>query len=126
MSDRYYCTYCDLNRNEKDCPQRCLSAFDKWFTLWDQTHDQEIRRLCEISWNAAFGAAAKPAYGPGTQDEIKHLSRQIDELLHHEALVADALQGILEIGKRDMSNPKYDGYFQFAKDALANWKAGRR
>jgi len=31
----------------------------------------------------------------------------------------EALQGILEIGKRDMSNPKYDGYFNTAKEALA-------
>ena len=31
----------------------------------------------------------------------------------------EALQGILEIGKRDMSNPKYDGYFNTAKAALA-------
>lgn len=30
-----------------------------------------------------------------------------------------ALRGILEIGKRDMSNPKYDGYFATASDAIA-------
>lgn len=30
-----------------------------------------------------------------------------------------ALRGILEIGKRDMSNPKYDGYFNEAREALA-------
>lgn len=35
----------------------------------------------------------------------------------HEALVA-ALQGIIEVGKRDLSNPKYDGYFEAAKQAL--------
>ncbi len=31
----------------------------------------------------------------------------------------EALQGILEIGKRDMSNPKYDGYFNTARAAVA-------
>src|SRR5208283_4636260 len=30
-----------------------------------------------------------------------------------------ALKGILEIGKRDMRNPKYDGYFETAKAAIA-------
>ncbi len=35
----------------------------------------------------------------------------------HEKLV-EALSSILEIGKRDMSNPKYDGYFENAKQTL--------
>jgi hypothetical protein len=28
------------------------------------------------------------------------------------------LRGILEIGKRDLSNPKYDGYFDTARQAI--------
>lgn len=35
----------------------------------------------------------------------------------HDELV-EALKGIIEIGKRDVSNPKYDGYFEKAKQAL--------
>lgn len=35
------------------------------------------------------------------------------------AKLVEALRGIIEIGKRDMSNPKYDGYFESAKEALA-------
>lgn len=31
----------------------------------------------------------------------------------------EALRGIIEIGKRDMSNPKYDGYFESACAAIA-------
>lgn len=34
-------------------------------------------------------------------------------------LLYNALRGIVEIGKRDMTNPKYDGYFETAKVALA-------
>ena len=30
-----------------------------------------------------------------------------------------ALAGIIEIGKRDLSNPKYDGYFEEARSAIA-------
>ena len=32
--------------------------------------------------------------------------------------VLRALQGIIEIGKRDLSNPKYDPFFEEAKAAL--------
>lgn len=38
--------------------------------------------------------------------------------------VTKALEGILEIGKRDMSNPKYDGYFQTAEQAVKYAKEG--
>ena len=31
----------------------------------------------------------------------------------------EALRGILEIGKRNMTNPKYDTYFNEAREALA-------
>ena len=31
----------------------------------------------------------------------------------------EALQGIIEIGKRDMSNPKYDIYFEEAQQAIS-------
>ena len=30
----------------------------------------------------------------------------------------EALQNLVEIGKRDLSNPKYDGYFEAAKTAI--------
>lgn len=30
----------------------------------------------------------------------------------------EAVTGILGIGKRDMSNPKYDSYFEFAKNII--------
>ena len=42
---------------------------------------------------------------------LREATRQITEL-------RAALQGIIEIGKRDMSNPKYDGYFEAARRAL--------
>lgn len=31
----------------------------------------------------------------------------------------EALDGLLSLGKRDLSNPKYEGYFTSAKNALA-------
>ena len=35
---------------------------------------------------------------------------------HDEAL--ECLQAIVEIGKRDLTNPKYDGYFKAAKEII--------
>ena len=40
--------------------------------------------------------------------------------------VERALRGILEIGKRDLSNPKYDGYFAEARAALEKFSAGTK
>ena len=59
----------------------------------------------------------------------KHKQHSIDEgcwQCDNEARIAaaapallEALRAILEIGKRDMSNPKYDGYFESAYAAVA-------
>lgn len=32
-----------------------------------------------------------------------------------------ALTGLVEIGKRDMCNPKYDGYWETARDVLSRF-----
>jgi len=37
-----------------------------------------------------------------------------------------ALSGIIEIGKRDMSNPKYDSYFKTAIEALTKFTRGEK
>jgi hypothetical protein len=47
---------------------------------------------------------------------------------HDELLVqaAECLQNIIEIGKRDMSNPKYDGYFEEAREVLQKLNAEKQ
>lgn len=40
-------------------------------------------------------------------------------------VLVGALRGIIEIGKRDMSNSKYNSYFESAHDALANFNKAR-
>lgn len=51
-----------------------------------------------------------------------NIARQMEERWKEAnieiATLREALQGILEIGKRDMTNPKYDGYFEQAQQAL--------
>lgn len=34
--------------------------------------------------------------------------------------LSDALRGILELGRKDTSNPKYDSYYNAAREALGN------
>lgn len=41
------------------------------------------------------------------------------EGLQHESNLQEALQAIIEIGKRDLSNEKYDVYFENARAAIA-------
>ena len=53
------------------------------------------------------------------KSELSHWSWvRFKQLEEENATLREALQGILEIGKRDMTNPKYDGYFEQAQQAL--------
>jgi len=48
------------------------------------------------------------------QDAIK-----VASALNSRTELLEALEGLLQIGKRDMSNPKYDGYFEATRAAVA-------
>ena len=72
--------------------------------------------------------AAKDVQGMAYDAEIlgdDEYREGIDRKLADAYLIAAApdllaaLRGIIEIGKRDMSNPKYDGFFEFARAAIA-------
>jgi hypothetical protein len=55
-------------------------------------------------------------------DDVETPSREVAtanaRLIAAAPDLLEALQGILEIGKRDTTNPKYDGYFEVARAAL--------
>lgn len=53
-----------------------------------------------------------------------NIYRIIRDFQKREALLVEALDGILSIGKRDMTNEKYDGYFEAAKETLARINSG--
>ena len=44
---------------------------------------------------------------------------ELGRLRAEVSALREALCGIIDIGKRDMSNPKYDGYFDTARALLA-------
>jgi len=59
------------------------------------------------------------AYVQGYPDTPKEELEAVARMMHAAPKLLAALRGIVEIGKRDMSNPKYDGYFDYAREAIA-------
>lgn len=57
-----------------------------------------------------------------TKVAIQCWKEKCEQQAQQIATLREALQGILEIGKRDMTNPKYDGYFEQAKQAIKEVK----
>lgn len=86
----------------------------QWFqspTKCPSCGSQNIQTL----WEAVFDS--RP---PETEADVMRRERDTERArntrLEKEcAELLQALSGILDIGKRDMSNPKYDGYFDTAK-----------
>lgn len=78
-------------------------------------------QFCHCSGGACSGCEKstikifKQGFDKGAEEMAKIKDAQIEKLV-------EALSGILEIGKRDMSNPKYDGYFETATKALDNFR----
>lgn len=61
------------------------------------------------------------AYLPKTDAHVTVANKLLDHEAEQRRVIArlrEALEGILEIGKRDMTNPKYDVYFEQAQQAL--------
>ena len=54
--------------------------------------------------------------------KITRLEQKVDYLQDINRDLYVALQSILEIGKRDTTNSKYDGYWRTAKEAIARAK----
>lgn len=49
---------------------------------------------------------------------IQDYQIKVRELWKANQKLHEALEGIIEIGKRSLENPKYDGYFRTAKEVL--------
>lgn len=86
--------------------------------------NEKLRAIVKPATSALLAKMAKP------QDEaiedmranlrvLDKMRSERDSARQRVAKLRETLQSILEIGKRDMSNPKYDGYFDEARAALA-------
>lgn len=56
---------------------------------------------------------------PGDNEVAEANAKLIVKSVNHHEQLVEALRSIIEIGKRDMSNTKYDGYFINAKQVLS-------
>lgn len=87
-------------------------AKHEMFTTFSQAflnHDAEQRLVIKQQAQQIFTL----------KSELSHWTWvRFKQLEEENATLREALQGILEIGKRDMTNPKYDGYFEKAQQAL--------
>ena len=107
-----------------------VSEARKWKIIehsWRNTsiENEDGRIVCELDLES-FGDLNE-----NNQDKYEQLQRADAELIASAPALRDerdrlreALQGILDIGKRDMTNTKYDGYFEAAEAALT--PAGQR
>ena len=57
------------------------------------------------------------------RDPLRIIEAALDEAQREGKAVRDALQAILEIGKRNTENPKYDGYYETAREAVRDFDA---
>lgn len=57
-------------------------------------------------------------------DDNKDKGKTNARLIAAAPELLEALQAIIEIGKRDLSNKKYDSYFETARAAIAKAKGG--
>ena len=54
----------------------------------------------------------------GLKEDKEKLETALASAKERERVLREAAKGLLDIGKRDMINPKYDGYFESLKAAI--------
>ena len=79
--------------------------------------------MAETKRGGAFTRLAQER--DGWKQRAEQAEADLATLLAGIAALEQAATSLLEIGKRDMSNPKYDGYFDSLRAALAALRDGR-
>lgn len=98
-----------MNPNELDPAQRRIEFLERELYSRNMAHDERKKERDELKRK---GEELCGAYG-NALIKIHDIEKQRDEIL-------SALSGLIEIGKRDMTNPKYDGYFETARAVIAS------
>lgn len=78
---------------------------------------KEIIKKMGMDWRNTETSARRVA--EFSANEINNLIEKSDELYL-------ALEGILDIGKRDTTNPKYDGYYESAREAIKQYREAEK
>ena len=73
----------------------------------DKSYEEALKRAKSLMGDNLF-----------SEEDLARTLLQIADLTSERDRLAEALRGIVEIGKRDLTNPKYDAYFEAARAAL--------
>lgn len=95
---------------------RLIAASPKMFKVLEQVHDSVFE---PDKWAQNVRFVLQDADGVERKPLTALEARARNYVRDAAPELLEALKGILDIGKRDMSNPKYDGYFETAKAAIA-------
>lgn len=79
---------------------------------------EDKRRLCreiDIIMHGEEGAAKHPS--------LCDIMASVRDLVKHKAELAGALSSIIDLGRKDHSNPKYDDYYKQAKSIVTKHKS---
>lgn len=75
-----------------------------------------------VRWCHKCGAITVDSEHDGRTQPGSILPMAFPQVSRDKQELREALMGILEIGKRDMTNPKYDGYFEYAAEVTGRLK----
>ena len=113
-----------------ETPSRADEIYASIKNGWERPHDYDMVFSTEILRDYAKSlerdlASANEARGRVeviiglVEKTVASLQSQLAAAEERAKVMENALRGIIEIGKRDLSNSKYDIYFVTAKEILA-------
>lgn len=71
----------------------------------------EVEEKCDVIASVEVDWPVRVSFARAIKDNDAEQRAEIERL-------QEVLRGIIEIGKRDLTNPKYDGYFEAAREVL--------
>jgi hypothetical protein len=97
-----------------------ITEFNRWLSKGVYFTTEEYQQHVEQHNAEIAGLKRRIDQLESREIDVAVLQGDITDLTNANARLRECLQGIIDIGKRDMTNPKYDGYFESAQQALAD------